>query len=67
MDRPSNNLTPQQFAERWSKNTLSERSGSQQHFIGLCRMLGQQTPAEADPDGTFYTFEKGVKKLHATR
>ena len=55
-------LTPQQFAERWAKSTLSERSGSQQHFIDLCRMLGQQTPAEADPDGTFYTFEKGVKK-----
>ena len=55
-------LTPQQFADRWAKSTLSERSGSQQHFIDLCRMLGQQTPAEADPDGSFYTFEKGVKK-----
>lgn len=63
MDRNSNsNLTPQQFAERWSKSTLSERSGSQQHFIDLCRMLGQPTPAEADPDGNFYAFEKGVKK-----
>lgn len=55
-------LTPQQFAERWAKSTLSERSGSQQHFIDLCRMLGVPTPAEADPDGSFYTFEKGVKK-----
>ena len=63
MDRGSHStLTPQQFAERWAKSTLSERSGSQQHFIDLCRMLGQQTPAEADPDGSFYTFEKGVKK-----
>ncbi len=55
-------LSPQQFAERWAKSTLSERSGSQQHFIDLCRMLGQPTPAEADPDGSFYTFERGVKK-----
>ena len=58
-------LTPQQFAERWSKSTLSERSGSQQHFIDLCRMLGQPAPAEADPEGNFYTFEKGVKKSGA--
>ncbi len=63
MDRGSHsNLTPQQFAERWAKSTLSERSGSQQHFIDFCRMLGQPTPAEADPDGSFYTFERGVKK-----
>ena len=55
-------LTPQEFAKRWGKSTLSERSGSQQHFIDLCRMLGQHTPVEADPDGSFYTFEKGVKK-----
>ncbi len=55
-------LTPQAFAEKWSKSTLSEKSASQQHFLDLCRMLGQPTPAEADPEGSFYTFEKGVEK-----
>jgi hypothetical protein len=40
-------LTPQAFAERWSKSTLSERWASQQHFLNLCRMLGQPTPVEA--------------------
>lgn len=55
-------LTPQAFAERWSKSTLSERSASQQHFLDLCRMLGQPTPVEADPEGNFYTFERYVKK-----
>ena len=25
-------------------------------------MLGQPTPAEVDPTGEFYTFEKGVEK-----
>jgi type II restriction/modification system DNA methylase subunit YeeA len=59
-------LTPQQFAERWAKSTLSERSGSQQHFIDLCRMLGQPTPAEVDSEGTFYTFEKNVRKSGGT-
>lgn len=55
-------MTPQAFAERWSKSTLSERSSYQQHFLDLCAMLGQPTPAEVDPAGEFYTFEKGVEK-----
>ena len=55
-------LTPQEFANRWSKSGLSERSGSQQHFLDLCRMLGHKTPVEADPEGDFFTFEKGVTK-----
>ncbi len=55
-------LTPQAFVEKWGKSRLSERSASQQHFLDLCRMLGQPTPAEADPEGEFYTFEKGVNK-----
>ena len=41
---------------------LSERSAAQQHFLQLCQVLGQQTPAEVDPTGAFYTFEKGVQK-----
>jgi len=55
-------LTPQAFSERWSKSKLSERSSAQSHFIDLCNMLGKPTPAEADPDGDFYTFERRVKK-----
>ena len=34
----------------------------QQHFLDLCAMLGQPSPAETDPSGSFYTFEKGVEK-----
>ena len=41
--------------------TLSERSACQQHFLDLCELLGQPKPAEVDPDGTWYTFEKGVQ------
>jgi hypothetical protein len=55
-------LTPQQFAERWSKSALTERAASQQHFLDLCRMLGQKSPAEADPEGNFFTFERRVQK-----
>jgi len=60
-------LTPQGFARRWSESRLSERSSYQQHFLDLCAMLGQPTPAELDPTGDFYTFEKGVEKTGGGR
>ena len=56
------NLTPEAFAARWGKSTLSERASAQSHFIDLCQMLDEKTPAEADPSGEFYTFERGVNK-----
>src|SRR5690242_19302657 len=55
-------LSLPQFVARWKDATLSERSAAQQHFLDLCRVLGQPSPAEADQTGTFYTFEKGVQK-----
>src|SRR5215210_4721650 len=55
-------LTPEAFAKRWSGSELSERSSYQQHFLDLCEMLGAPKPAEKDPKGEFYTFEKGVEK-----
>lgn len=55
-------MTPQQFIAKWQRANLSERSACQQHFLDLCDLLGQPKPAEADPDGSWYTFEKGVKK-----
>jgi hypothetical protein len=55
-------LTPQAFTKRWGESTLSERSSYQQHFLDLCEMLGAPKPADVDPTGQFYTFEKGVEK-----
>ena len=55
-------MTPQQFVAKWQKVTLSERSACQQHFLDLCELLGQEKPAAADPEGTWYTFELGCKK-----
>lgn len=51
------------FQQKWIGVTLKERSASQEHFIDLCHVLGVDTPATADPDGTFYTFERGAAKL----
>src|SRR6266851_6108206 len=55
-------MTPQEFIATWKKANLSERSAAQQHFLDLCDLLGQPKPAHADPDGAWYTFERGVKK-----
>jgi len=43
-------------------STLTERSGSQSHFIALCRLLGIKPPLEEDPRGEWFAFEKGAKK-----
>lgn len=53
-------MTPQQFITKWQRANLTERAASQEHFIDLCHMLGQPTPASHDATGAEYTFEKGV-------
>ena len=55
-------MTPGEFIAKWRASELKERSASQEHFIDLCRMLGEPTPAEADPAGDRYCFERGVRK-----
>ena len=51
-----------QVIAKWSRAQLKERSAAQEHFLDLCQMLGQPTPAEADAQGAWYTFEKGAGK-----
>lgn len=55
-------MTPQQFITKWKASTLKERSAAQEHFIDLCRLIGHPTPAEADPTGEQFTFERGASK-----
>ena len=55
-------MTPGEFIAKWRDSELKERSGSQEHFIDLCRLLGEPTPAEADPTGDRYCFERGARK-----
>ena len=50
------------FVNKWRKADLTERSASQRHFLDLCALLEHPTPAEADPEGATFTFEKGVRK-----
>lgn len=55
-------LTPNAFVDKWRGVTTTEKAASQEHFIDLCRMLGEPTPHEADPTGEHYAFEKRVTK-----
>lgn len=55
-------MTPQEFVDKWSHSELKESAGSQEHFIDLCHLLSEPTPAEADPKGQEFTFEKGAMK-----
>jgi hypothetical protein len=55
-------MLPHEFVNKWSKVNLKESAASQEHFLDLCRLLEHRTPAEADADGSSFTFEKGARK-----
>jgi hypothetical protein len=61
------NMTPEEFIAKWSPGgtnyAMSERAGAQPHFIGLCQLLGLESPNDAED----YTFEKGTLKLGSKR
>ncbi|HYG81532.1 MAG TPA: type IIL restriction-modification enzyme MmeI, partial [Pyrinomonadaceae bacterium] len=51
-----------EFIHKWQKNTRTERSASQEHFLDLCEVFNHPKPAEADPSGESFTFERGAAK-----
>jgi type II restriction/modification system DNA methylase subunit YeeA len=51
------------FVRKWRDSQLRERQGSQEHFLDLCRLLGEPTPADDDPLGERYCFERGAEKV----
>jgi hypothetical protein len=53
-------MTPNLFISKWSKTSLTERSASHQHFLDRCELFDHPKPAEADPTGESFTFEKGA-------
>jgi type II restriction/modification system DNA methylase subunit YeeA len=55
-------MTPEAFVKKWQAAKTKEKSAAHEHFIDLCRLLGEPTPNEADPEGVWYCFEKGAKK-----
>ena len=55
-------MTPLEFIGKWKHHALTERAAAQEHFIDLCRLVGHPTPAEDDPTGERFAFEKGASK-----
>ena len=55
-------MTISDFVAKWRRVQLTERSASQQHFLDLCEVFEHPKPAEADPMGEWFTFEKGAAK-----
>ncbi|WP_006786428.1 hypothetical protein [Thiorhodospira sibirica] len=55
-------MTPEDFITKWQDTPLKERTAAHEHFLDLCRLLDEPTPAQADPHGTWYCFEKGASK-----
>ena len=53
-------MTPNDFITKWRASELKERSASQEHFIDLCRLLGEPTPADADPTGETYLLRHAL-------
>jgi hypothetical protein len=59
-------MSPEEFIARWRGTTRTERSAAQEHFLDLCALLGVPKPADVDPHGTEYTFEKSTRKIGDT-
>lgn len=57
-------MTPEAFISKWKSAELTERAAAQAHFIDLCHLLDEPTPADVDPKGEWYAFEKGATKTH---
>jgi type II restriction/modification system DNA methylase subunit YeeA len=55
-------MTVAEFIAKWRKVDLKERSAAQEHFLDLCHVFDHPTPAEADPTGEKFCFEKGAAK-----
>ena len=55
-------MNPTEFVAKWTRAELRERAGSQEHFLDLCQMIGVPPPAEADPKGEWFTFDRGLDK-----
>jgi hypothetical protein len=55
-------MNPAEFQDKWRRAELTERSAAQQHFLDLCELLDHPKPADVDPKGELFTFEKGAAK-----
>src|SRR2546421_6369833 len=56
-------MTAAEFKRKWARYSGKETSAYQEHFNDLCALLGQPSPATADPTGSeSFCFQKRVVK-----
>ena len=54
-------MTPAEFKRKWARYSGKETAAYQEHFNDLCALLGQPSPAAADPTGSeSFCFQKRV-------
>src|SRR5262249_32019078 len=51
-----------EFVSKWQKVQLTERAAAQEHFLDICELFKHPKPAQYDPEGEEFTFERGVSK-----
>ena len=51
-----------EFVAKWAANRGREMGAYVEHFNDLCKLLGEKTPNEADPNGDVFAFQKGSRK-----
>lgn len=56
-------ITISQFTAKWNASRRTERSASQEHFLDICELVDHPKPAESDPTGESFTFDKHVGKV----
>lgn len=55
-------MTVHEFITKWRRATLGEKQAAQEHFLDLCELLGHPKPADVDPHGESFCFERGASK-----
>ena len=56
-----------EFEAKWRGSAGRENASAQEHFIDLCRLVGEPTPNEDDPHQERYTFEKNTERAGGAR
>jgi type II restriction/modification system DNA methylase subunit YeeA len=56
-----------EFIAKWRRSERTERSAAQEHFLDLCEVVGHKKPGEVDPQGEWFTFERGATKENGGR
>ena len=60
-------VTPARARQEMERERAEGKRGRKEHFIDLCRTLGEPTLNVGDPTGTTYAFEKAVRNVAGGR